>query len=97
MRTLKDWWTRLLEDPVALRKFNGWASIFWLVAAIPICIFLANSVTLLVFISVYAVVTGHLSSWQAARIEAKDLEKEQAEEAKTEALIERINEVTPDR
>lgn len=59
-----------LHDPVVFRKINGWLTIIWFIAAIPICLFLANSVPFLVFISVYAVVTGHLATWQAARVES---------------------------
>jgi hypothetical protein len=67
--TLKSLWASIQGDPVFMRKVNGWLTVGWLVAAIPICLFLANSVPFLVFISVYAVVTGHLASWQAARVE----------------------------
>jgi hypothetical protein len=43
----------------------------WLIAAVPIMVTptLANSVPLLVFISVYANVAGHISAAQAARAE----------------------------
>lgn len=68
---LKSLWASVQEDPTFMRKFNGWATLIWFIAAIPICIFLADSVPFLVFISVYAVVTGHLASWQAARVEVK--------------------------
>lgn len=60
-----------IESPEHFRRINGWLTIFWFIAAFPICIFLSSSVPFLVFISVYAVVTGHLSTWQAARVEAR--------------------------
>lgn len=41
----------------------------WLAASVPICVWLSTSVPFLVFISVYAVVVGHWSGWQAARAE----------------------------
>ena len=66
---IKSLWASIQGDPVFMRRVNGWATIIWFAAAIPICIYLANSVPFLVFISVYAVVTGHLSAWQAARVE----------------------------
>jgi hypothetical protein len=66
---VKSLWASIQGDPIFMRKFNGWATLVWFVAAIPICIFLSSSVPFLVFISVYAVVTGHLSAWQAARVE----------------------------
>src|SRR4051812_40569287 len=58
-------------DPTSMRLLQGWLTVVWFVAAIPICIYLYDSVPFLVFISVYAVVTGHWSSWQAARVEEK--------------------------
>ncbi len=72
---------------------------FWFLAAFPICIFLAKSVPFLVFISVYAVVTGHLSTWQAARVEERqeldnteqvvhEIQQTQEEQKQTEHLEE---------
>jgi hypothetical protein len=72
---LKSLWASVQENPVFMRKFNGWATLIWLAASLPICIFLSSSVPFLVFISVYAVVTGHLSSWQAARVEVRQEEE----------------------
>lgn len=60
---------RKLHDPRVLAKFHGIATIVWFFAAFPVCIFLSSSLPFIVFISVYAVVTGHWSSWQAARAE----------------------------
>jgi hypothetical protein len=73
---IKSLWAAVESDPVKFRKINGWLTIFWFVAAFPICIFLSKSVPFLVFISVYAVVTGHLSTWQASRVEVKQQEEE---------------------
>lgn len=64
-----------LRNPALFRKINGWLTIIWFIAAVPICLFLSNSVPFLVFISVYAVVTGHLSTWQAARVESVQAEE----------------------
>lgn len=58
-------------DAEALMRLHKALTILWLAASIPICVLLANSVPLLVFISVYAVVCGHWSSWQAARAEVR--------------------------
>lgn len=69
MNVIKTLWASVQGDPVVMRRINGWLTIVWLVAALPVCLFLSSSVPFLVFISVYAVVTGHLSAWQAARVE----------------------------
>ena len=53
------------------RRLNGYFTIGWFIAAFPIVFFLSDSVPFLVFVSVYAVVTGHLSTWQSARVEVK--------------------------
>jgi len=73
---IRSLWASIEGDPVFMRRLNGWLTIAWFVASIPICIFLADSVPFLVFVSVYAVVTGHLSAWQAARVEVKQDERD---------------------
>lgn len=59
-----------IADPDFQMKFHDWATTIWFILAFPICIFLSTSIPLLVFISVYAIVTGHWASWQAARTES---------------------------
>lgn len=54
------------SDPDFAKTFHKWSTIVWFVLAFPICIFLANSLPFVVFISVYAVVVAHWSSYQAA-------------------------------
>ena len=76
----------LMADPVMMRKANGWLTILWFIAALPICLYLSDSVPFLVFVSVYAVVTGHLSTWQAARVEVRQDEQDIGAEV-TEALV----------
>ena len=46
----------------------------WLVFAAPVLLIPGwkESIALLVFISIYANVAGHFSSWQAARVETQD-------------------------
>ena len=98
---LKQKWNDRINDPKFLQAFNGWATVVWFAAAIPICVFLADSVPFLVFISVYAVVTGHLSSWQASRVEARQEREEDEQESHQadylEEIVKRVDEVTPDK
>jgi hypothetical protein len=68
---LTNLWDKFQNDPVFMRQLNGWLAVIWFIAAFPICIFLSTSVPFLVFISVYAVVTGHWSTWQASRVEVR--------------------------
>lgn len=71
MSQLKSLWVSVMDDPVFLMKFNGWATVFWLLMIIPTIFWWKNSIEYLVAVSVYAVIMGHLSTWQAARVEVK--------------------------
>ena len=59
-------WGKAFADPFFAIKFHKWAAIVWFILAFPICIFLSNSIPLIVFVSVYAIVVGHWGSYQAA-------------------------------
>lgn len=71
-------WAAVQGDPRWMRIIHGWLTIIWFVAAFPIMFFWSENIQFLVFVSVYAVVTGHWSSWQAARVEEKQDEQAQA-------------------
>lgn len=90
-----------LNDATILRKYHGWSTVVWFGLAFPICIFFSTSVPLLVFISVYAIVTSEFSSWQASRIEEKqaDAEREQNEKFREmiEEIVKRVDNETPDK
>lgn len=76
---IKSLWAAVQDDPVFMRTVNGWLAVVWLAASLPICFYLSTSVPFLVFVSVYAVVTGHWSTWQAARVEVRQKEQEEAD------------------
>lgn len=78
MSVVKSLWASIQGDPVFMRRLNGWLTIFWLVM-IPVSIFThwIDSVTYVAALSLWALVSGHWSAWQAARVEV-----EQAKEAK---------------
>jgi hypothetical protein len=71
-------WAAVQGDPRWMRIIHGWLTLIWFVAAFPIMFFWSENIKFLVFVSVYAVVTGHWSSWQAARVEEKQDEQAQA-------------------
>jgi hypothetical protein len=87
---MKSLWASVQENPVVFRKINGWLTVIWFLAAFPICFFLANSVPFLVFISVYAVVTGHLSTWQASRVEVRQEQEKEERDSKDEADLVKV-------
>jgi hypothetical protein len=74
---LREW----CQDATTLRRIHGYATVAWLILAIPAVAWWRHSVPFLVFVSVYANVTGHWSSWQASRVEVK---QEEAMDAPTE-------------
>jgi len=88
--SMKSLWASVESNPILFRKINGWLTLIWFVAAFPICIFLSNSVPFLVFISVYAVVAGHLSTWQASKVEVKQDEQEQKRDEENGADVNKI-------
>lgn len=55
-----------------MRRVNGWLAVFW-VAMIPISYAFGwlDSVTYVSALSLWALVSGHWSAWQAARVEVK--------------------------
>jgi hypothetical protein len=70
---------RLIHDATFLRKFHGWSTVAWFVAAFPICIWLNQSIPFLVWISVYAIVISHAEGWQTAIEMLKNQKKDERE------------------
>jgi hypothetical protein len=68
----------LFGRPEFLRKFHGWATVIWFAVSLPMAILWGSSVVFVTFLSLYAIVTGHWSSWQASRVEV--LQSQQMEE-----------------
>lgn len=59
-----------------MRRVNGWLAIFWLLMIPPSIIFgWVNSVVFVSALSIWALVSGHWSAWQAARVEVKQDEE----------------------
>ena len=85
MKFAKSLWAMIQGDPTFMRRVNGWLTIFWIIM-IPISFTLGwlESVTFVSALSLWALVSGHWSAWQAARVEVE----QQAEEKKdTEGKI----------
>jgi len=55
-----------------MRRVNGWLTIFWIVM-IPVSLLTGwiSSVTYVAVLSLWALVSGHWSAWQAARVEVE--------------------------
>ena len=63
-------------------RLNGWLTLFWIVM-IPISYSLGwlNSVTYVSALSLWALVSGHWSTWQAARVEVTQQTQIEGEES----------------
>ena len=70
MILIKTLWASVQGNPMFMRRVNGWLTIFW-IAMIPVSITTGwiNSVTYVAVLSLWALVSGHWSAWQAARVE----------------------------
>ena len=76
-------WASVQGDPVFMRRVNGWLTIAWLVM-IPVSLATGwvKSVVYVSALSLWALVSGHWSAWQAARVEVvqqRELQRAQAE------------------
>lgn len=74
----KSIWAVVQEDPVFMRRLNGYLTLFW-IAMIPISYFMGwlSSVTYVSALSLWALVSGHWSTYQAARVEVAQQAAEQ--------------------
>ncbi len=89
MTVMKSLWASVQGDPVFMRRVNGWFTVFWLVM-IPVSLVThwVNSVVYVSALSLWALVSGHWSAWQAARVEVK--QHEEAKAAKKRDLAEEV-------
>ncbi len=89
MDFLKSCWTMIQGDPKFMRRLNGWLTIFWIVM-IPLSLAMGwlQSVVFVSALSLWALVSGHWSAWQAARVEVEQ-QKEKREDSE-EKMIKRI-------
>jgi hypothetical protein len=90
---IKSLWASIQGNPVFMRRVNGWLTVFWIVM-IPVSIVThwISSVTYVAALSLWALVSGHWSAWQAARVEVnqqRQAEKEEAEDIAGE-VVERV-------
>jgi len=76
-----------LNSPAFIAKIHLVLTALWILLIIPSVLFWKDSVPYLVSISVYAVIMGHVSSWQAARVEQRQDEDDNVAEV-TKAIEE---------
>lgn len=93
MTGIKSIWASVQGDPKLMRRVNGWLTLFW-VAMIPVSMLMGwlSSVVYVSALSLWALVSGHWSAWQAARVEVNQQRAEQ-EAAKVDLPAEVADEV----
>lgn len=97
MSVLKALWVSVQGDPVFMRRVNGWLAVIWIVM-IPISMWCGwlNSVVYVSALSLWALVSGHWSAWQAARVEVRQTEEAQQQNRqhageRPDAIVDRTN------
>ena len=93
MGVIKSLWASVQGDPIFMRRVNGWLTAFWVVM-IPVSIAThwISSVTYVAALSLWALVSGHWSAWQAARVEVEQMRQAEETEKRDIAgeVVERI-------
>ncbi len=97
MGGIKSIWASVQGDPVFMRRVNGWLTIFWIVM-IPVSLATGwvKSVVYVSALSLWALVSGHWSAWQAARVEVaqqRELDREPIEDRVVEKLVDETEEL----
>jgi hypothetical protein len=87
MGAIKSLWASVQGDPVFMRRVNGWLTIFWLVM-IPVSLATGwvKSVVYVSALSLWALVSGHWSAWQAARVEVNQQNEHIADDVVREVV-----------
>jgi hypothetical protein len=87
MGAIKSLWASVQGDPVFMRRVNGWLTIFWLVM-IPVSLATGwvKSVVYVSALSLWALVSGHWSAWQAARVEVNQQNEHLADDVVREVV-----------
>ena len=89
---MKKVFTRL-DEPDFHVKLNLYGLIFW-ICMVPITIvFLRESIVFIVFMSIYALIVGHLSGWSAARAEVETQGQTESIDKTLELVKEDVGEV----
>jgi hypothetical protein len=88
---VKSIWASVQGDPVLMRRANGWLTVLWVVM-IPISLATGwvKSVVYVSALSLWALVSGHWSAWQAARVEVNQELQARADTQIASAVVDRV-------
>jgi hypothetical protein len=90
--SIRSLWASIRGDPVFMRRVNGWLTIFWLVM-IPVSV-LTHRISMVIYVaalSLWALVSGYWSVWQAARVEVNHQEDRRREDVPAEIVEHIVN------
>jgi hypothetical protein len=89
MSVLRSFWAHVQGSPTFMRRLNGWLTVFWVVM-IPVSIVTGwvRSVVYVSALSLWALVSGHWATWQAARVEVE--QQREADELAADPVEERV-------
>jgi uncharacterized membrane protein len=78
MNAAKSIWASVQGNPAFMRRVNGWLTVLW-VAMIPVSLATGwvSSVVYVSALSLWALVSGHWSAWQAARVEVNQAREQE--------------------
>lgn len=98
MTAIKSLWASVQGDPVFMRRVNGWLTMFWLLM-IPVSLVThwVSSVVYVSALSLWALVSGHWSAWQAARVEVaqqQEAKKHEQEDVPRDVVNELVRRTT---
>jgi hypothetical protein len=98
--TVKSLWASIQGNPRLMQRVNGWLTILFL-ALIPVAAAAGwlTSVTFVSALSLWALVSGHWSAWQAARVEVaqeREAARRDAEDLPGEVVEKIVEETTVD-
>lgn len=94
MGVMKSLWANVQGNPVFMRRVNGWLTVFW-IFMIPVSLVTGwvSSVVYVSALSLWALVSGHWSAWQAARVEVNQ-EKAAQELAEQDVAADVVDRLT---
>jgi hypothetical protein len=101
MGIFRSLWASVQGDPVFMRRFNGWCTIFF-IALVPVSAVTGwvESTSFISYLSLVALILGSLSAWQASRVEVEQARIEQEakdhEAERDDKIVEKIEEVADD-
>ena len=82
MRAVRD----KFADAKFAKAFHGYATIAWFVVSAPLAFLFGDQVIFVTWLSLYAIVVAHWSSWQATRTEILQAEAEKKQQEDHERL-----------